>query len=517
MQEFPQHLVGDNAKIGTLVDRIKDLYEGLIDHIQSQGSVRVEKTGDGAFRFLLSATDHDSYYQRQNDLATQLGSLLGSNRIISDGNQNYRVNLNPNMIEGFLFLQFPGIYLFDEQYALNQGLPDRITRDLLDEEQNSVEKAFISYLGADTIEQLLGSNDPDERDDLLNQLQERVNDLCDTVNSYKSAILKNKDLIEITLHENFGLQITVKTDGKKSFYRQISENTKFLLAYHLHQRAENIGGDILLFDEPDGGFHSTAQAFVLNFLRSLTEQGNTVVLSTHSEYMIDPDLLAGVRIMSIDEAGRLTVCNKFTQATRGRGDYLALQPILDAIGLRYGNLINIRDKVVITEGITDMLYLRAFKKLLNYGGALDIAPARGDSHILSLIPLFVSQGISFKVIIDTGRVTATLRDDYEIGEKYLYEIPVPKEYRDKMNGSGIEDLFSKQDFRKLLDHAEIPIDEQFEHVSNSFYVRGKPAKSILAHLLYEKGETIGIEFNEETLNKFTEVLDFCAEDRWCTI
>ncbi|KAL9008433.1 MAG: hypothetical protein Q9180_009504 [Flavoplaca navasiana] len=221
--------------------------------------------------------------------------------------------------------------------------------------------------------------------------------------------------------------------------------------------------------------------------------------------------------MTTDEDRRLTVRNKFTQATRGRGDYLALQPILDAIGLRYGNLINIRDRVVITEGITDMLYLRAFKKLLHQDGRLDIAPARGDSHILSLIPLFIAQGISLKVIVDTGPVTGAIREDYYLGEEYLYEIPVPKEYEGKMEGSGIEDLFSKHDFKALLEHIGMPVEKEFDHVSNSFYVRGKPAKSLLAHFLYERAETLDIEFDQHTRSNFAEVLHFCANDEWWTI
>ncbi len=285
----------------------------------------------------------------------------------------------------------------------------------------------------------------------------------------------------------------------------------------MHHESSPIRDDILLFDEPNTGFHPTAQEFVLNFLRSLAEEGNTVVLSTHSEYMIDPDLLSGVRIMTTDEDRRLTVRNKFTQATRGRGDYLALQPILDAIGLRYGNLINVIDKVVITEGITDMLYLRAFKKLLHRDGRLDFAPARGDSHILSLIPLFIAQGISLKIVVDTGPVTRAIREDYNVGEEYLYEIPIPKEYEGKMEGSGIEDLFSKHDFKTLLEHVGLPVEEEFDHVSNSFYVRGKPAKGLLAHLLYEKAETLAIEFDQSTRSNFDAVLRFCANDKWWTI
>lgn len=515
----PESILEADERISRLFAETERLYEKLVTDIVQRGYLYVEKSGNGVYRFLTSLKDEEDYEARRNTINGLLSSTFQSPGQYVDINQTntFPVNLDVDVIEGFLFLQFPRIFLFEEYYSLSASLPKRITHDLLHGDKNAVQEAFISYLNPDTIKQLLNSQDPEERDSILQQLQGKVDSLCGKVNRHGNSLAGNRDLIAIRLHENFGLQITVRTDGKNSFYDQISDSTKLLLAYHVHHESSPIRGDILLFDEPNTGFHPTAQEFVLNFLRSLGDEGNMVVLSTHSEYMIDPDLLSGVRIMTTDEDRRLTVRNKFTQATKGRGDYLALQPILDAIGLRYGNLINVRDRVVITEGITDMLYLRAFKKLLHQDGRLDFAPARGDSHILSLIPLFIAQGISLKIVVDTGPVTRAIREDYNVGEEYLYEIPIPKEYESKMEGSGIEDLFSKNDFKTLLEHVGLPVEEEFNHVSNSFYVRGKPAKGLLAHLLYEKAETLAIEFDQGTRSNFDAVLRFCANDKWWTI
>jgi hypothetical protein len=216
----------------------------------------------------------------------------------------------------------------------------------------------------------------------------------------------------------------------------------------------------------------------------------------------------------------LAVRNEFYQSAKGQGDDLALQPVLDAIGLRFGSQINIRNKVVITEGITDMLYLRAFKRILGRKAKLNIAPARSESQILHLIPFFVSQGISLKIVLDTGSIMRHIQKDFSVGAEYIWEVPIPEEFKDRMKGSGIEDLFSRKDFRKLLDHAGITInEEEFTKVSNSSYVKRRPAvKGALALRLYEDAEkNIAINLDDKTSENFKSVLDFCAKDKWFRI
>src|SRR5262249_16651179 len=149
---------------------------------------------------------------------------------------------------------------------------------------------------------------------------------------------------------------------------------KLLLAYHLYTTLNNLCGKILLFDEPNNGFHATAQEQLLRFLQNLGKAGNLVLLSTHSEHLIDPDHLTSVRVMTADHDGYLHVHNRWyrkpednsqPEGSSQKGDFLALRPILDAIGLRYGaNHLSIHNKVIVTEGVTDLLYLRTFHQLL---------------------------------------------------------------------------------------------------------------------------------------------------------
>jgi energy-coupling factor transporter ATP-binding protein EcfA2 len=281
----------------------------------------------------------------------------------------------------------------------------------------------------------------------------------------------------------------------------------------------NLQNAILLFDEPNNGFHPTAQVFLLNFLKGLANSGNLVIVSTHSEHLIDLDYLSSVRLMSSDERKNILVENHFYLPPKGSDKYLALQPIFDAIGLRYGSRIDAGKKVVITEGITDLLYLRAFKSILDNEGTLDIAPARGDGTILGLIPLLISQGIAFKIIIDKGEVKSQIEEAYGITDEHILEVPVPSQFASKIHTSGIEDLFTKKDFREVLSRFGHTVDKSFDYVSNGVYMGSKGTlKRLIAHDFYSSQKVLDKnQFDAETLENFNGFLKFCFEDKWFTL
>src|SRR5262249_44264072 len=95
----------------------------------------------------------------------------------------------------------------------------------------------------------------------------------------------------------------------------------------------------------------------------------------------------------VDAQKNITVKNHFYNRSVDPGDYLALQPLLDAIGFRYGSQIHLKDRIQLTEGVTDLLYIRAFNTILGFSDPVDIAPGRGDGTLFNIIPFLISQGI----------------------------------------------------------------------------------------------------------------------------
>jgi len=225
--------------------------------------------------------------------------------------------------------------------------------------------------------------------------------------------------------------------------------------------------------------------------------------------------------MKSDDKGYLNIRNKWYGSTTGNGDFQALRPILDAIGLKYGaNNLTIRDKVIVTEGVTELLYLRAFRKLLGYECELHIAPATGDDTIPHVVALLISQGLRFKVVVDTtvGHKSTKnkLQESYGIPDASICEVEVPIGFP-QAKGSGIEDVFSKADFAKLLTNTGNTPGADFDMLSNSGYMK-KPKvvpKRVVAHEFFKHVINFSEnDFEEETLTNMHRILDFCMNDDW---
>jgi len=501
-----------NSSLKNLVDRIETIYEALITHINSTGAVAVFKNSNGHFRF-RDATDDAMYKSRKKEIEDLLRAASNTPGHFKIKDKIKQINLLFYTFEDLLFRQFPSIYLFNERYSLRENLPERIGTDWATG-KNAFEKLFVQYLDEKMINRFLASNDPDERETLLKKLEQRVIVLTEKVNR-RSGSTSNQDLLEIKLHEKNGIQITVKTDGKKSYYSHLSENTRFLFAYHLYQETKNIQGDILLFDEPNNGFHPTAQEFMLKFLQQLSSEGNLVIVATHSEHLIDLDRISGIRLMSVDKNKNIIVKNHFYNHPEEPGDYLALQPLLDAIGVRNGSQILLKKKINITEGITDLLYIRAFNLILGFPGSIDIAPGRGDGTIFNLVPLFIAQGIGFKIVLDVGDVKQKIQSTFGIDDKFIYEVPIPSDFVGKMERSGIEDLFTKRDFEKLLRDCGHAISADFKHVSNSHYMKTSGHKRVAAQQFCKSASSLSeADFETHTIENFRALLNFCKNSDW---
>lgn len=505
-----------HPSIRVLSTNLSDFWELIVDYMLITKSVWIERTSQGYYRFTPSERMDEELNKVRAHISHVLDSNLGRKHPVTISGNNYIIELNLEEVESILINNFPQITLFNTWLPLDQNLPPHITDELLSH-NNELERALLKLFGEEQVRRFLSIEDPDEKKELLQLFQKKMDALTDDINRHDIQIFGDKSILQVTLYPSRGIQLTVRTDKKISFYSHLSERTKILFSYYLYLHAYEIDSRILLFDEPNNGFHSSAQEFLLNFLKALGRQGNSVIVSTHSEHLIDSENLSGIRIMSTDEKNNIIVKNRYYTGTGEKGDYLALRPIIDAIGLRYANQINLRDKVILTEGITDMLYLRAFRTILKFDDDIFFAPARGDSTIAYVIPLLISQGLNFKIVIDTDEQGAKerIKSEYGIDDDFFEVIPIPLEFQGKMKGSGIEDLFTRDDFKKLLETNGWTLEASFPHISNSSYVKTTGQKRLVAEYLYSHSNRFGeTDFEEETVTNFRRVLDFCLNDKW---
>jgi len=425
-------------------------------------------------------------------------------------------------LESRLFYLFPRIYKFSHEYSLQDILPDNIREDILKEDEGILFR-LVKLLGKDDLSEYFESKNPIERKKIRERIQKRL----DAFSKKVAQTDVNKKFIKFIIDVDEGIQLTVMIEDKQPVpYRFLSENTQFLIAYVLwiYEHDHNFLEHIILFDEPDKGFHSSAQKELLRFLKDLAKN-NTIIFSTHSEYLIDSDNLEGVKIMEKDGDQRPFVRNNWWRADSQPGNILAIEPIKNAIGLKFGQNLSTKNNIIVLEEVSAMFYLKAFQKILNLSEKLNFFPLTGDNKIVKYIPFLISQELKFKIVLDkntnqqSGNPIDILVEKFVIDKnKYIFEIEPPSAFAGK--SSGIEDLFSKSDFQeKILESLDENKMKKFQNCPNSEYVKSV-SKGVMALKFYNMincGEYSKKDFDDKTIGNFERLVNFCLEDSWYSL
>lgn len=134
----------------------------------------------------------------------------------------------------------------------------------------------------------------------------------------------------------------------------------FNLYFNLLTANKLNAGDIVIMDEPATNLHVKGQQELRGFLKEFAIKNDiTIVLATHSPFLIDMDYLDELRLVTM-ENNISSINNDFS--TIDLEDPDALKPIKEALTINNYVLFDPDNKVVFVEGITDYNYMVAFKK-----------------------------------------------------------------------------------------------------------------------------------------------------------
>ena len=186
----------------------------------------------------------------------------------------------------------------------------------------------------------------------------------------------------------------------------------FLAWYEdLKRRGEDV---ILLLDEPGLSLHGRAQGDLLRYFETQLSDCQ-VLYTTHSPFMIDPNRLGRVRIVqdrSVDSSGELP---REDDGTKVLTDVLgatddSLFPLQGALGYDIQQSLLIGPNVLLVEGPSDMLYLRAMSDQLEKEGKGGISkdwtvvPVGGIGKVPVFASLLGSQtGMKVVALLDVQR------------------------------------------------------------------------------------------------------------------
>lgn len=167
----------------------------------------------------------------------------------------------------------------------------------------------------------------------------------------------------------------------------------FFLVF-LVESKDNHSNCILLLDEPGISLHPLAQFDLIQFFNSLAKE-NQLLYTTHSPFLVNPDNLADVKAVYVDEKGLSSV-----SADLRKNDKVAeksIYPVHAAIGLTVSDTLFLGCQPILVEGPSDQIYLQLVKNTLLSKGKYK------NNKEMVFIPTGGVRGMSTVISIVTGR------------------------------------------------------------------------------------------------------------------
>lgn len=318
---------------------------------------------------------------------------------------------------------------------------------------------------------------------------------------FRVWVSDNLDPSEIELDQrSYGMQYFF------SFYLVFLEEAKGVLT-----------NSILLLDEPGLHLHGTAQQKIVKFLEKLSKQ-NQLLYSTHSPFMVDPDHLERVRVVSEDKDGYAKISEDVWPRDKD-----SLFPLQAGLGYAIVQTLFYSKRQVVVEGLSDYWILKAVSMILSTRNMDSlrkdavIVPCGGVNKLLPLASMLLGHEIKIAILLDGDEPGK--RKGKEAESRLLVKCLFMSTFAGKAEAE-IEDLFPEKLYLDAVKEAypdiKTPIEfteeekkiqcvakrvkAAFERMGNHTFEKWRPARAIL-DWIQENPDIIP----SETLAKFESI------------
>ena len=256
---------------------------------------------------------------------------------------------------------------------------------------------------------------------------------------------------------------------------------------------------IYILDEPGVFLHVNAQVELRNLFKELTKEKSQLIFTTHSPFMVDDENITAIRAIEKDEFGITKIYNNVYDARLCEESKMeTLSPLLNAIGADLKHNLGPQTKNnIITEGITDKMYLVAVLKYLGVQNIPNIIPLVSVSNTRNVMAILLGWGCEFKAVLDFDNQGLTefnaISKGYgESGTESLVFVngsTRPDKVQMNTNPMTIESLISAEDMAKL----------------SSPYNGKSETKKLAAKDFYDQISKKAIELTDDTLVSFRKL------------
>lgn len=392
---------------------------------------------------------------------------------------------------------FPKFILLD-----NIELRTKYTREYLEDNTQSKQmlKYFLKTIDMD-FESLMGYWKLSKDDDKYNFVEE-INSRIETIIKEFNKFYKQEDVKFKVNFDTESLNFVVKTNNKYLDLSERSNGLKWYLNMYIQLLAKtkkyDIENYVVLLDEPGVYLHVNAQKEILNLFENFTSKDNQIIYTTQLPTMIYQNDLYRTRIIIKDELGNSNIGNRYYSLPHTMSSKKeTITPILTAIGMNMGYSFTAMDskKVnIVTEGISDYNYLKAFLIQKQYKKEYNIIPSSGVDNIHNIISILIGWGYKYKILIDQD---GQGRKQYKIlTNKLLVDLNDIKfvdgtNKENKNINLSIENLFSEEDKNNI-------------GINNEDY---KDEKAYYSLETLKKIENNEYKYNTETIKNFNKIIE----------
>ena len=225
-------------------------------------------------------------------------------------------------------------------------------------------------------------------------------------------------------------------------------------------------------DEPGCFLHVNAQKELISLFGHLADQGNQVVYTTHSPYMLDTvnDGIHRIRAVVKDFQG-YTRIYKTAYDNRISPDSVhdTLAPIISALGMNMNDTFGpAKDKInIVTEGTSDYIYMCMMAKLLGINAEkYAIIPSQGASNCVNICAILHGWGCRYIAVFDydsagveTGAKVMQDQLIYDLNRDYCFMNDVTQEEIDsrtyKTAKFMVEDVITREEINRFCEEKGI--------------------------------------------------------------
>lgn len=353
----------------------------------------------------------------------------------------------------------PKLYYREEDKILDSNYKYEDIKNII-KDQNHIFYRFLlaAEIEVDEVIKAFENISDGEKQNVKNMIGKKVkNNIEKRFNEFYS-----QERIEIqTVIEGNLFKIYVLTDDKTMNLSERSNGLRWYLSLFVDVLSRNYNDNVVVYllDEPGVYLHVNAQRELMSLFLKLADSGNQIIYTTHSPSMIDSQEILNVRAIKKDENGNTKIFNTaYNQELSKESKMETLSPLLKAIGsdLKF-SIGPYCKKNIITEGITDYMYMKAILNYMDIKEQPNIIPSTGASNINRIASILMGWGCDFMVLLDYDyagfeeyqTLIRKLDESLEDKIKFVNCVQSPDIDDMKINPKTIESLIDKTDYHKL--------------------------------------------------------------------